>query len=285
MSEDPLVRMGFSRYVYHDKIVGGDLRGYARLNGSFENLELLRSDVAWLVHEGRPYTCWLKQPWRTGDNFQLAQHIGLDFDSESPACAVSALVKDPIIERYATVVYATPSSQPEAPRARVLFCLERPISDRHEYVRAVLALMHLYGTADSQCKDEVRFFYGCGATPEVAFLNRVLPMAKLESMIVEHQAFLLAERQAAYRARQAQPRRQEPVQEDEAALLQRLSDEVRYASQGTRNGTLNRAAFMLRKAGVDGKEIEDTLTAAALAAGLGEREIAVTLRSAFKVVF
>lgn len=68
----------------------------------------------------------------------------------------------------------------------------------------------------------------------------------------------------------------------EAALREEI-EEVRRAPEGTRNDTLNKAAFSLGQlvgAGIlDRRTVEEELAAAARAAGLEEREIQATLRS------
>jgi hypothetical protein len=67
------------------------------------------------------------------------------------------------------------------------------------------------------------------------------------------------------------------------AALRHEARALREAKQGTRNNTLNRSAFSLGQLVAIGllprEAVEAELTDAALAAGLGEREIASTLRS------
>jgi hypothetical protein len=65
--------------------------------------------------------------------------------------------------------------------------------------------------------------------------------------------------------------------------LERETGRVRAAGAGSRNATLNRAAFRLGQlvamSSIDRTAVELTLTGAALAAGLGEREVERTIRS------
>lgn len=70
-----------------------------------------------------------------------------------------------------------------------------------------------------------------------------------------------------------------------AAAIERECMELASAPEGTRNDTLNRAAFALARfveSGADADAIEGALLAAALHAGLPEREVRRTLASAFK---
>jgi hypothetical protein len=67
------------------------------------------------------------------------------------------------------------------------------------------------------------------------------------------------------------------------AVLEREADRVRTARPGTRNATLNRAAFRLGQLvatrALDRATVEVALTEAALAAGLGPHEVQRTIKS------
>ena len=67
------------------------------------------------------------------------------------------------------------------------------------------------------------------------------------------------------------------------AVLEREADRVRTAGPGTRNSTLNRAAFRLGQLvaaqALDRVAVEVALTGAALAAGLGPHEVERTINS------
>jgi putative DNA primase/helicase len=79
------------------------------------------------------------------------------------------------------------------------------------------------------------------------------------------------------------PRTQTGTSRYGEAALRYEAKAVREAKEGTRNATLNRAAFCLGQLVVAGvlcrEAVEKELSEAALSAGLGEREIAGTLRS------
>ena len=87
-------------------------------------------------------------------------------------------------------------------------------------------------------------------------------------------------------------RAREPIRLDEAvsawarAALEGEATRVRSAAQGTRNATLNRAAFCLGQivgSGVlDQPTVERVLATSALASGLGETEAAATIRSGMR---
>jgi hypothetical protein len=88
------------------------------------------------------------------------------------------------------------------------------------------------------------------------------------------------------------PEMREPIRIDDAlsawarVALNGEADRVRAAPNGSRNSTLNRAAFSLGQivgAGVlDASTVEHVLTDGALATGLGEREALLTIRSGLR---
>ena len=75
----------------------------------------------------------------------------------------------------------------EAPRARVVFLLDTPIMQVKNYTAAASALLWLFGTADRQCKDAVRFFYG-SRDCDIDWLGQELPLEKMKMMIQQYQA-------------------------------------------------------------------------------------------------
>ena len=87
-----------------------------------------------MIYAGHLFTTWHQT---TGDtnNYELGQHIGVDFDTEDERSTLRYLAKDKFISRYANLIYTTPSHRPEAPRARVLFLLDTPIHQAKELRR------------------------------------------------------------------------------------------------------------------------------------------------------
>lgn len=187
---------------------------WKQFNGSFDLLDEEPQNIAARIYEGQPLTTWHKDKWRTGANYILGQHIGMDFDTGDKQSSVPELLKDKFIAKYASILYTTPSHTPEAPRARVLFLLDTPIHQPQNYVLAVSSLLWLYGTADKQCKDPVRFFYG--GKPKDCTIewhpDKVLPLAVVKDMI---QQFKLA---GAANKRRMQRSDYQPRNADEAEV-------------------------------------------------------------------
>lgn len=179
-------KISFSTMALRGKIADGDAL-WPRFTGSFRNVELDLIDIANEIYTGHPLTTWHKNNWRHSSNYELGQHIGLDFDTEDQHSTLAHLVKDKFIAKYGALVYTTPSHTPEAPRARVLFLLDQPIHQPKNYIAAVASLLWLFGTADAKCKDPCRFFYG-STDCDVEYLDNVLPLSKLKEIMGNYQA-------------------------------------------------------------------------------------------------
>ena len=212
--DEPTYRVAFAPPVAH-KLPAGDPR-WREFNGSFTNMELPQPAIASRLYDGSPITTWLSPPWRKTENYQCGQHIGLDFDTGDARSSMSTLLKDHFVAKHAAILYTTPSHTPAAPRSRVIFLLDRPIHQAINYVLATTALLWLYGAADRQCKDPVRFFYGGkpGAC-EMEWPANVLPVETVKDIIRRYQATGQGERK-----RRAM--RYEPGNADERQIVDAL---------------------------------------------------------------
>ena len=180
-------KLAFSKMVLRSKIPAGD-PVWGEFNGSFANLELEPSEIANMIYTGHPFTTWHRNHWRHTNNYELGQHIGVDFDTEDERSTLRYLAKDKFISRYANLIYTTPSHKPETPRARVLFLLDTPIHQAKNYGAAASALLWLFGTADRQCKDAARFFYGSIDCDVEWMPDNVLPLDTLKQIIAQYNA-------------------------------------------------------------------------------------------------
>lgn len=179
-------KLAFSRMAPTQKLQQGD-PSWSEFNASFVNRELELIDIANEIYCGHPFTTWHKNNWRNATNYMLGQHIGIDLDTEDERSTLAYLAKDKFIKKFAALVYTTPSHTPDAPRARVLFLLDTPINQAKNYTAAVSALLWLFGTADRQCKDACRFFYG-SHNCDLEWIDNVLPLTKIRQIIDQYQA-------------------------------------------------------------------------------------------------
>jgi len=172
---------------------------WTTFNGSFQNQELPSDLIAAELYDGKPITTWCNPQWRKTENYQCGQHLGLDFDTEDRQSSIPVLLKEPFIQKYAAIVYTTPSHTPDKPRARVLFLLDTPIFQPANYTLAAASLLWIFGTADRQCKDPVRFFYGGkpGAC-EMEWLGNTLPLALVKDLIQRYKTTGNAQRKRSH---------------------------------------------------------------------------------------
>jgi len=273
---DTTYRVAVSTWALDHKLAPGAPE-WAAFNASFVCQDLTPFDFAHAIYDGHPFTTWHANNWRTSANYVCGQHMGLDFDAGDQTSTLPALLDNPFIHRHANILYTTPSHTPEAPRARVVFLLDTPIMQATNYALAAAALLWLFGTADRQCKDAARFFYG-SLRCEIEMFDNVLSLATVKHIIAQYQASGKREmRRQVDRAIQSNDRYT-------TAALRNEVEAVRTAPQGTRNGTLNKACWNLARFIATGElsqiDIEDALTDAALGVGLEMPEIKATLRSA-----
>jgi hypothetical protein len=170
-----------SDFKLDGKLLPGDPR-WSAFNRSFHNLQLDASDLLDVVYTGRAITTHHRNNWRATENYLCGQHIGLDFDTEDTRSTLAHLDNDKFVARYAAFVHTTISHTPDHPRARVIFLLDQPIIQPKNYALAASALLWLFGTADRQCKDVCRFFYGAPGC-DVEYINRVLPLDVIKRLI------------------------------------------------------------------------------------------------------
>lgn len=171
----------------HAKIPPGDER-WREFNGSFVNQEATQLGIAGKLYDGHPITTWHEPQWRKSDNYKYGQHIGLDFDTGDKRSAIAHLMKEPFVTKYGAIIYTTPSHTPDKPRTRAIFLLDTPIHQAKNYVLATTALLWVFGSADRQCKDPARFFYGGkpGAC-EMEWLSHELPLDVVKDLIARYQ--------------------------------------------------------------------------------------------------
>jgi len=201
------------------KLLPGDPH-WREFNGAFKPAQLPADIIAAEIYDGHAFTTVCDPLWRKAENYKLGQHLALDFDTEDQRSTIPVLLKDPFISRYGSIIYTTPSHTPDKPRARVVFLLDTPIQQATNYTKAAAALLWIFGAADRQCKDPVRFFYGGrpGAC-EMEWLPGVLPLDVVKDLIRRYESTGAAERRKMQRA-PFQPR--ETDEREVAAALQAI---------------------------------------------------------------
>lgn len=203
-------KIAVSNFKTSNKLLPGDSR-WAAFNSSFQNLDLESTNIMQAIYDGCSITTQHKNHWRKGENYLCGQHIGMDFDTEDERSTINYLIRDKFIERYAAFIHTTRSHTIENPRARVVFLTDSPIMQPRNYTLAVQALLWIFGAADRQCKDAVRFFYGSPGC-EFEYLSNVLPIDMVKKMITNYLETGAQERRKTVRSFSA-PANQQDVSE------------------------------------------------------------------------
>lgn len=167
---------------YKGKLPEFDIDQWRDFNGKFQNFYLFPDDIMKLITGGHAYTTH-HIGYRKRDNFVCGQHLSLDFDTEDTRSTFTGILQDNFIRSHAYALYTTPSHSPSAPRARVLFLLDRPIDSREQYSELAQSLVHRYESVDGKCKDPVRIFFG-NENAEVEMLGNVLPLSVAQTKLV-----------------------------------------------------------------------------------------------------
>lgn len=179
--------VSINRLYPDEKLAIGDRR-WGRFNGAFQREThtaesllaeirqghsfccVLRDDDCGLDHCGERFCCPMRKydvthcgrpfGYRKNSHFLSAQTLELDFDQGDETSSIPHLMGRAFIREYAALLYSTLSSTPEAPKSRVVFVMEEPITDADHYRNARIALLHRHPESDQAIKDSARFMYG-----------------------------------------------------------------------------------------------------------------------------
>jgi len=141
------------------KIGDNDRAGWAALYRSLEHRQMDVAEVGNALYMGHAIGPIL-DGWRSYDHFIRAQHIGIDMDTEDKASSISRLIDHDLVQMYGAIVYSTPNSTPTAPRSRVVFFLDKPITDPYRYKAAIKTLSAYFPGYDRGSAEAVRTFFG-----------------------------------------------------------------------------------------------------------------------------
>lgn len=135
-------------------------------------------------HCGRPHG------YRCNRHFLTVRTLELDFDTGDERSAPDYWQNDEIVARFASFAYETISSAPDCPRWRLVFVLDRSISEAVYARRSRLALIARFPWSDRSINDPSRFFYGAKQNADTVFMGHILPMSVVDSLIEERNADL-----------------------------------------------------------------------------------------------
>lgn len=149
---------------------------------AFDNVTWKPEQVIQHILDGRAVSvAATRNNHRKEEFFKSSQIMGIDFDKGPD---VTGLLMNPLVDEYAFMIYATPSSTPEKPRSRALFVLDAPITDSLVYRRLIKRLLLAFEVVDADeiCKDPVRIFYGSIGKKYSDVPSARLPIEMLERL-------------------------------------------------------------------------------------------------------
>lgn len=237
----------------------------------FVNMELTQEELAAEVLEGHAFTTHHKGR-RQQENFVAAGYVALDFDKASQE-EMMQIMSDPVVKNNYGIFYHTPSSTKEQPKFRVVFQLEKSITDRELYRKTVLAFIWRFSaTADKTCKDPCRLFYGSRGKKQKVTGN-IIPQGEVDKVVLAYEQDLQHEEILKQQARKISGKLVHNITDKSKNLifekmLESHSSRIRSAAEGTRHDTLVKSAralggYLRGEPGVaDENTIRSTLEAA-----------------------
>ena len=232
-------------------------------------------------------------PWFGGrrkvENFLCAQHVAIDMDTADQRSTLSTLQENPFFRMYGAVIHTTPSHTAKAPKARLIFRLDEPISTADGYKAAISTVAVFFPGHDVSCIDAARFFYGNAHIQQniddIYFAEGLLPVADLRAY---HKLLRVHVARAQHQTVQPDQQRR-PAEVTDRYVQTAVQNEGRTLSTtpvGGRNHQLNKSAFALGTLVGAGSLAEsvarEQLWQAAQQAGLGQAEIEKTLWSGLR---
>lgn len=167
-----------------EKLPRGDPR-WSKHTASFQTeSHSLETFAQRVTGDGCAFSAVCRDAYRDEAHFISAQHLALDDDRGTAESSLEALAAEPFIAANAAILYETPSSKPDNPKARVVFVLDEPFTDPGAWRQAQAALLWKYGDTDPQVKDAARFFYGRRDAPR-RLLGHVLYRDILQQEVIE----------------------------------------------------------------------------------------------------
>ena len=147
----------------------------------WKNVELTPQDLAESINDGKAYCAQLSGP-RKGANFLCSDVVSVDIDGTR---RIEETLCDPLVAKYATILYTTPNHTEESHRFRLIFALPRTINSAGDMTAAARSLA-LRLSGDPAAVDPTRLYYGStGSNPQV--FDRRLDEQTLDELIRQGQ--------------------------------------------------------------------------------------------------
>lgn len=143
----------------------------------FVNVEFTLDELIEHVNKGFSF-CAQHNKRKTTANYIGTNVLAVDMDMGMTLEEANA---NPFIQKYAALIYTTPSHTPESHRFRIVFILPRIITNAVEMKYAYQGMIKKFG-GDESCKDACRAFFGSKDSNPEKFGN-ILSSEELDSII------------------------------------------------------------------------------------------------------
>jgi hypothetical protein len=240
MSKAHAIRVSLNKAIT-GKYSGDDWRWY---NSQFFATDTTTHGLAAEIWRGYAFAPVYANNRRRKENFLQAWHIAFDFDTADYRSDLDALCSGDFFSEYGAFCYSTPSSKPEAPKSRMVYVFDEPVTDRLEYESFYRAMLRLYyHDADLSTKDAARLFFGslkCDMRPHW----RILPLTEVRAVISQYN-LLLAQEEAAKPPKETIQVSPERGGRLFAKTLATMLNNLETAADGEKHRTLTRVSYAL----------------------------------------
>lgn len=151
---------------------------FAKITTTFENVDISTEELGRLVNCGHAFCGQHKNKRKASANFTCAGFLAVDIDH---GLSLEQAQENEFVQRCAAILYTTPSHTPEHHRFRIVFELERDITDAEEMKNAYRGISKKFG-GDPSCTDACRMFYGSKDSNPILLGNK-LPNNELKELI------------------------------------------------------------------------------------------------------
>lgn len=146
---------------------------------TFENVDISIEELGRVVNNGHAFCAQHKNNRKASENFTGAEFLAVDIDH---GMTLEHAMASDFVKNYASMLYTTVSHTLEHHRFRIVFELEREITDAEEMKNAYRGISKKFG-GDPSCTDACRMFFGSKDSNPTTFGNK-LPKNELDDLIL-----------------------------------------------------------------------------------------------------
>jgi len=133
-----------------------------------------------ITKDGYATSAELSSDHRCDENYVSRQICMVDIDD---GMTIQELFQDDFYNEFGAGFYTTARHTDEAHRFRILFVLEESVTDSLKMRKIIRGLLEQYKSADTNCKDGSRIYYGIPNCPIVEYKEKILPKFITDALI------------------------------------------------------------------------------------------------------